>query len=240
MKERPILFSGPMVRAILERRKSQTRRVVNPQPPAGCGRISVGHFHPTIVDRDGELQPGPEVFGAFDEDTWSIRCPYGEPGDRLWVRETWAVDGWYDDVSVREIGEMHRNDTLTTQLWYAADGDLGEPGEGNAGRWRPSIYCFRWASRITLEVASVAFERLQEITEEDAIAEGIPTDGTGAALNWNRRHDFRDLWDSINGKRPGCAWEDNPTVWVIGFEMCCVSTATRPASERLLSTISEH
>src|SRR5687767_12087149 len=88
MKEHPIPFSGPMARAILEGRKTVTRRVVKPQPPDGVGRIYVGRYEPAIVDRHGELQPGPGIFGAYDEDgEWGARCPYGEPGDRLWVRE---------------------------------------------------------------------------------------------------------------------------------------------------------
>jgi len=164
MKERPILFSGPMVRAILEGRKTQTRRIVKPQPLRDRG---------VMAFNDGEHP--------------QMRCPYGKPGDRLWVRETWCPD--VEPYTFR----------------YKADGD--EPLE----RWRPSIHIPRWASRITLEVVSVRVERLQNISEDDALAEGITLVERGTSPV----DQFNKLWESING--PG-SWEANPWVWVVEFK----------------------
>lgn len=170
MKERPILFSGPMVRAILEGRKTQTRRVVKPQPAhiAGIG---------TVLNID-------TITGKA--------CPYGKPGDRLWVRETW------DGVRLDGGGAL---------VSYRADGDKPVTDDG---RWHPSIHMPRWASRITLEVVSVRVERLQEISEEDAMAEGV-------ALAENYRGPvahFASLWEQINGLG---SWNANPWVWVVEF-----------------------
>ena len=92
MRERPILFSGPMVRALIEGRKTQTRRIVKPQPHEDCSAIEVGRYHPTVIDRHGDEQPGAEIFGAYSLDgDWGAKCPYGAPGDRLWVKETFAT-----------------------------------------------------------------------------------------------------------------------------------------------------
>lgn len=199
MKERPILFSGLMVRAILEGRKTQTRRVV---------KNATGPFwdHPgyRIVMHDGftfwETHSGkPNQYGP------SIACPYGKPGDRLWVRETW----WAARDDVR--GEMKRD---TVRYAATADG-LGVP------KFRPSIHMPRWASRITLEVVSVRVERLQDISEEDAKAEGIEllngryTFNAGAHESHTAVESFRALWESING--PG-SWDSNPWLWVVEFK----------------------
>lgn len=174
MKERPILFSAPMVRAILEGRKTQTRRVLKHQPPDDVAPITVARYHPTIIDRHGDEAPGDEVFGAYSEDgVWGCKCPYGEPGDRLWVRETWSTDfaRYYP----------------CERVWYAADDDRRHDIEVRDGvrgifspesnlhvpfRWRPSIHMPRWASRITREITRVRVERLQDISEADAVAEG--------------------------------------------------------------------
>jgi hypothetical protein len=164
MKERPILFSGPMVRAILEGRKTQTRRIVKPQPLC----IASGEW---IMNGSA--------------------CKYGKPGDRLWVRETW----WAPRDDVR--GEYKRE-----YIKYAATLDgMGQP------TWKPSIHMPRWASRINLEVVSVRVERLQNISEEDARAEGI------WQPNWPLS--WRQLWESINGAG---SWEANPWVWVVEFK----------------------
>jgi hypothetical protein len=171
--EHGILFSAPMVRAILEGRKTQTRRVLNPM------HISV----------TGEL----------------LRWPYGDRGDRLWVRETWRV------------GSDNR-------VHYRAD----EPDGG--GPWRPSIFMPRGASRITLVVTDVRPERLQDISEGDAEREGV--DGPSCsdeAYGWYPSGSFRDLWISLNGKRPGCSWADNPWVWVLTFERVELNRAREQA-----------
>lgn len=215
MKERPILFSGPMVRATLDDRKTQTRRVVTNFPETVSNGYSfdqsTGHIHCHNDYLPPDCQVVPPHYDAFDPREANFRCPYGEPGDRLWVRETWMHFGncstghepvraqvrYAADESTRLCGEWPDHEAAPHRKWW------------NTGRapWTPGIHMPRWASRITLTVTSVRVERLQAITEEDARAEGCTS-----------RIDFRHLWDSINGKRPGCAWADNPWVRVVGFE----------------------
>lgn len=223
MSERPILFSGPMVRAILEGRKFQTRRVVKAGQVFG--------------------------YGPMDRWTWSSAiatehaarfCPYGKPGDRLWVKETWRSwdEGCRDDHDDDcEPCEPHCNQTYVA---YAAtprrgfrpkpDGsaitylDESSPLEQDSkllGPWKPSIHMPRWASRITLEVTGVRIERLNDISEADAMAEGISVRNhhrwgfaeTGSDHN-APTYAFRSLWESINGEG---SWSANPWVWVISF-----------------------
>lgn len=195
MKERPILFSAPMVRAILEGRKTQTRRVV---------------------------KHAPAPWNA-EHTAWDMTCcPYGQPGDRLWVRETWGAHFMWDDVPPSGIP----NDGKAC-LFYMADGfSTGGCSQTRRDKWRPSIHMPRWASRITLEIAGVRVERLQDISEKDAQAEGaMYHDGRGIGHSgW--RHDYKDvhvdarssfyrLWQEING--PG-SWDANPWVWVVEFK----------------------
>lgn len=216
-KERPILFSAPMVRAILEGRKTQTRRVVKP-----VGRDT--DF--VLVDHEGRWLPyrsddGESTFhtvrrGGKDYlDESPIACPYGKPGDRLWVRETFQR--FTDD------GEM----------MYKADAGAFEAmnelkrDECAEARWRPAIHMPRWASRITLEVTDVRVERLQDISDRgpqnDCTAEGVFHCGMqapsyeqwqGAGFRSSEKWMYRKLWESING--PG-SWDKNPWVWVIEF-----------------------
>lgn len=200
MKERPILFSGPMVRALLDGSKTQTRRVVKPQPPNHMGTVR------TLGDGDWQFVQDAHTL-ADSASTW--RCPYGQPDDRLWVRET--------------FGHFERNDTLKPgdTIYYRADGECLE-----LRPWRPSIHMPRWASRITLEITGVRVERLQDISEADAIAEGCaknhnnyywggPHKAGGLKQMATARQAYQDLWESING--PG-SWEANPWVWVVGFK----------------------
>ena len=190
MKERPILFSAPMVRAILSGAKTQTRRVMKVR----C--------HSICENDDGKLWPWSEDV-ELAEDFWHP-CPFGQPGDRLWVRETWGA-------LPHMLGGFQRE-----SLRYRADGEY--QNEHGAWRWRPSIHMPRWASRITLEITDVRVERLQDISGMDAKREGvsvpahIPEDG--ADLDYARRG-FRRLWEEIHG---GGAWEKNPWVWVIKFK----------------------
>lgn len=198
MKERPITFSGPMVRAILEGRKTQTRRVVNPQPYEDCGRLEVGMFAPTKIDRHGEEYPGDDIFGAWSLDgEWGARCPYGAPGDRLWVKETWQY-----------------LPTTTEQVVYLATVPDGE----HPPSWRSSRHMPRAASRVTLEVVSVRVERLLDISEQDAMAEGAREEISLPGDRGSFIGGFHFAWDAINHARPGCAWSDNPWVWVIEFK----------------------
>jgi hypothetical protein len=197
MNERPILFSGPMVRAILEGRKTQTRRIVKPQP--------IGEFdgpkkyNPSITNRRGDMRPGPERFGIFDTcGEWSIPCPYGQPGDRLWVRETWACIG---------LGKYAHRATDESNL-----PDIKKLCNG----WKPSIHMPRCVSRLTLEITFVDIEPLQSIIEHDARSEGYPGNTVdGQYVPWSPFGWFMSLWQSINGIE---SWDANPWVWVIGFE----------------------
>lgn len=198
-KERPILFSAPMVRAILEGRKTMTRRVVSPRltpdgmwardDSRGCERLF----------RHGEVAPrGAKPWWPIGGINGAIsRCPYGVPGDMLWVRETWA-----SDVDGCPAGLSYRADHLDPR------GD----GPANPMRWRPSIFMPRWASRITLEVTGVRVERLQDITAGDAECEGVD------AAHCGRIDAFERLWDSINSSR-GYGWTVNPWVWVVTFKV---------------------
>lgn len=207
MKERPILFSGPMVRAILDGRKTQTRRIV--RLPAWF--------------RDEY-----STFGS-SEIASEVACPYGAPGDRLWVREAWALedlgeDGqrlvWMVDRAAKWVGDGETIHYL--ELDY-------EPA-----RWRPSIHMPRWASRLTLEVTGVRVEQLRALetwndrTEADVLAEGLTfvEDMPGAVmpkqyglpgrmLSRTPWCAFQKLWDEINGKR--APWSSNPWVWVVEF-----------------------
>lgn len=205
MKERPILFSGTMIRAILDGRKTQTRRILKSQPPSGALCVAVFHHpdprtHFWANDRSGLLD-------------WAQACPYGEVGDRLYVRETWQH-------SNHPFG-AYENDCL---IFYRADylhdplgPDLERSADGIRREWRPSIHMPRAASRITLEVTGVRVERLQEISEEDAIAEGLivpmyEQDGSGPTYQCAYRH----LWDDLNTAR-GYGWDANPWVWVVEF-----------------------
>ncbi|GAV24790.1 hypothetical protein ciss_07230 [Carboxydothermus islandicus] len=215
--ERPIIFSTEMVRAILEGRKTQTRRVIKPQPPNYVDKIYGPEiYEPAIINKDGELVPGKPVYGVYDEwGEWGVKCPYGQPGDILWVRETWIKDaaGYHYRANFNPGMEETVKPTL---------------------RWRPSIHMPREASRLFLRVKNVRVERLQDISEQDAIAEGIEwtEEGplhahyldknickTGAWLNFTTaREAFASLWDSINAKN-GYGWDVNPWVWVIEFEL---------------------
>ena len=191
MKERPIIFSGPSVKAILEGRKTMTRRVVKPQlEPVLNGW--------KVWDKMGGY------FGFYDnrKDVEALllsTCPCGQPGDGLWVRETWST-----------ILQDSRSDT--EGLVYRAD------GERDGQVWRPSMFMPRWASRLTLEVTGVRVERLQEIGEEDALAEGVCDIPGGCHYSAVHVQMFQQRWDAINGKK--YPWARNVWVWVIEFRRC--------------------
>ena len=174
-----------MVRALLSGTKTQTRRALRIQPPDDR-RIMCGPYNPTVIRR-GEEEPGPETFGAFTEDgSWTTPCPYGRPGDKLWVREAWRTTNELDKLSGKEIAEACI-DAGYHHAWapfqYEADkkrvnwAHTGKPppmeAEPPPGRYRHARFMPRWASRITLEITDVHVQRLQEISEADAIAEGI-------------------------------------------------------------------
>jgi hypothetical protein len=214
MTDRPILFSAEMVRAILDGRKTQTRRVMKVQPwPDSI--VTVEHYHPTVIDRHGDMQPGPEIFGAhWDDGEYGCRSPYGAPGDMLWVREAWRAWSQYDDWPPSRLPPG-------VDVQYIADASAPW-----SSRYRSPRYMPRWASRITLEVKGVRVERLHDITEDDARAEGAMWHDGGTYWHSGWRHDYSDVhadayssfarfWNNINGPD---AWEENPYVWVISFQ----------------------
>lgn len=200
MKERPILFSGPMVRAILCGRKTQTRRVV--KESFNVDRVTYGCI-------------GGQGFG-FIFGNKVVRCPYGELGDRLWVKET-----HFEARKWRHAPLF----AAAPDFIYRADCELRSVI--GCHHWKPSIFMKRESSRITLEIVSVRVERLQEISEADAMAEGIepkqmPTgevvynDHLGTEAKLARPvSSYATLWDSINGIG---AWATNPWVWVVEFK----------------------
>lgn len=194
MNERPILFSGAMVRAILAGKKTQTRRVVKPQPvedPPG---------YLIYTDRRG-LESGTFVKDAG----WWLNCPYGDIGDRLWVRETLrcAQDGTWYYAADKAALFVREQDAARAAAWaHHKEGDVCT-----------SIHMHRWASRLTLEIVSVRVERVQDISEADAWAEGVAPAPGGL---WSARQSFAALWDSINAKH-GYGWEADPWVWAIEF-----------------------
>jgi hypothetical protein len=226
MKERPILFTGDMVHAILEGRKTMTRRVIKPQPvrsvtdwtmDAEEGEAAIYRGWPHWL----EASRGRNKRDAGELTPRKIACPYGQPGDRLWVRETFCPTvGGCEEPAIYQAS-------------YEEGKHLFEP------YWRPSIFMPRALSRILLEVTAVRVERVQDIGEEDARAEGIAPNWVGDLKGWNPeehgflgtplpdpdseeayyrtgREAFAELWNSINAKR-GYGWDANPWVWVINF-----------------------
>ena len=204
-KERPILFSAPMVRAILDGRKTVTRRAVNPQPvlTEGSGFSWKGH-----------------LFGCGSDDRETARnfskhcCPFGKPGDRLYVRETCLINDYRE-------ARVPVDERASCEIHYRADGVPDFEGEEELIRWRPSIHMPRWASRILLEITDVRVERLQDITYEQAVAEGVHrgplrewcASDEGGACHKYPVPAFRDLWQSTGGD-----WDANPWVWVVEFK----------------------
>ena len=220
MKERPILFSAPMVRAILAGQKTQTRRIAK-LPRARDSFVMLDHgsgWWPYQSD-DGET----ELCDDSCEHPYS--SPYGQPGDRLWVRETWMdlLGTGVEPITGRHSRYAYRADTPA--------GSYGDETRKEYGlKWRPSIFMPRSASRILLEIVSIRVDRVQNISPSDAIAEGIDRTVTGDG--WRRysdseteaaglppcqypRHSYRSLWEHINGEM---SWDENPWVWVIEFK----------------------
>lgn len=214
MKERPILFSAPMVRAILAGQKTQTRRAFSPYTEKlMCAAASIGEVS-WFMDNGGLEENDLAYVQQF--------CPYGQPGDRLWVRESWAdltqTHGQRWERLNCETGLYERG--INPFAWYRADGDQPDVGDGatHYAPWRPSIHMPRWASRILLEVVAIRVERLQDISDADCIAEGAPG-GHGAipgyTYNATPQEHYRHIWTSINGP---ASWDSNPWVWVVEFK----------------------
>ena len=189
-KERPILFSAPMVRAILAGTKTVTRRIVKPQPEPN------EHASPLAPESGRYHWPSNLARTMVDVRDMGSIGPFGRRGDRLWVRETWRVFG----------GREYEYQREPASVIYRAD-----PEATDGGEWRPSIFMPRWASRITLEVVSIRVERLQEIDDAEAIREGV----RGGSLTSDAEA-FEQLWDEINGDR--APWSSNPWVWRVEFK----------------------
>lgn len=231
MKEHSILFKGPLVRAILEGRKTVTRRAIKPEPQM-------------VTDRSVEPWRGdPETLLRLLEKSGQ-KCPFGQPGDRLWVRETWGVishtwdeDGnmidWAPDRPATPVREMPFGlGYYSGHVIYAADGPMEWAGDDDGGgdprsAWKPSIHMPRKVCRLLLEVTDVRVERLQDITDSQIMAEGVDLEaladgqerydmvlaGSGADGRPTLRTAWRDLWNSTGGD-----WDANPWVWVIEFK----------------------
>lgn len=233
MKSRPILFSGTMVRAILEDRKTQTRWIVKRQR---------GRCQPWIsMDPDSDTDPnclmqgvcppkGPWPMENTEDGMCPVECPYGQVGDRLWVRETWAWALASDGTQA--ICYQADMAALSALAWDNGEGDwshVGDPVELHCkpSHWKPSIFLPKWANRITLEITGIRVEQLQDISEENAIREGVvsipdsdgPNKFTVRNDGWSMsaptaKGAFALLWDDIYGDG---SWDANPWVWTINF-----------------------
>lgn len=208
----PIPFKAEMVRAVLDGSKTQTRRPLKVQPHSVAEVASGNH----LFDYRTDLADYSRVVPMAD---LVKRCPYGQPGDGLWVREAWKAHTTFDHLPPRDIPQSH--------VWYMAD-----DGYKAESRYRQGMFMPRWASRITLEVVSVRVERLQDISEADALAEGIdrPENMSAEEMKaldvWDGAerayfnalnqpvNQYRRLWDQINGPD---SWAANPWVWVVEF-----------------------
>ena len=221
MKERPILFNAEMVRALLDGRRTQTRRPIKPQPEFESG-FDYPHEHELAIY--WKKEDSYNSIGELKADMLK-HCPFGQVGDRLWVKETFLLD---DNGVPSHMGIQY----FPVYKADYADGNYWE------AKWRPSIHMPRWASRITLDVVAVRVERVQEISEGDVDAEGLycpyervvthsedysaPCYVEGPCHNYDRfceksmQENYKELWNSIYGKT--FPWESNPWVWVVEFK----------------------
>lgn len=234
LSDKPIIFSALMVRALLDGRKTMTRRVLKPQP---IGR-------PWFWEGD-EVDPEPEWFDGYEEGLEPCGAADREVnnpiqfryriGDRIWVREAWRTFASMDDTKPRDLwhhgcgrgaGIMYEADRCGLAITKDGERFEGPRDDANAfGKLRSPMFMPRWASRITLIVTDVRVERLQNISAADCYAEGCFRPDMSKALGSevtardNARNEYRDIWDRINDKsdKPGCAWKDNPWVTVLAF-----------------------
>ncbi len=234
MTLRPILFSAPMIRALLDGKKTQTRRVLTRRNTYFNGLPWPKEVRETDCDWSGaRVDAGPSPAGnpgpylhvqwpcgrIYDHgsDEWLAAriYPVAQPGDVLWVRETW----WHGDFDFTP--NQYKGDEPQPALFYRAS-----DAHRAVYDWKPSIHMPRWASRLTLRVTDVRVQRVQQISEADAVSEGAlnwadisPAHAEAQSrLDWAERS-FASLWNSINGKRPGCTWEDDPWVIAITFDV---------------------
>jgi hypothetical protein len=196
---RPILFSAPMVQALLAGKKTQTRRVVKPQP-THCPERRMTFDQPNGI---GTAEIPADYWRMGKGKLARVDCPFGNVGDGLWVRETWCV------------GYPGTRDPILYRASY----------EGGAEHtWKPSIHMLRMDSRILLEITDIRVERVQDISEKECLAEGTAaltyrSASAGIEVHFTPKQNFGSLWDSIYGNRQGCSWQANPWVWAITFKM---------------------
>ena len=197
-QNKPIIFRTEMVRAILDGRKTQTRRAV---------KIKSGDSFNTYSIQPGYINGGHDNYYGFSSEEHDYKCPYGQPGATLWVRETFALDEWFYLPGHKEV--LYKTDNI--------DSDYPV-------KWKPSIHMPKWACRIWLEIINIKVEKLQDIRMSDCEAEGAKDYLYGEYPNSYNikkagsclRHNFHRLWDSINEKKH--PWASNPWVWVVEFE----------------------
>ncbi|MEA4465557.1 hypothetical protein VBR84_14785 [Klebsiella pneumoniae] len=198
MKERGMIFNGEMVRALLSGRKTQTRRIIK---DCTVGRDQISKF----------IQIEKKFIGCYPEDVPELIrecCPYGIPGDRIWVREAFRVHSRATDVATLVYKASERN-SWTEQTRRVPVAVCNKPATPE--KWTPSLHMPRWASRILLEITGVRVERLRSMSQDDARAEGV----IAASGPMEAGLAFRELWDSIYGEE---SWKANPWVWVIEFK----------------------
>ena len=217
MREHQLLMKGPLVRATLAGLKTQTRRPIKPQPDEdildvrydAIADLWLGNTH-----EDNDL--------GYTS-SWAARCPLGKAGDRLWVRETWCLASAESETTPTDLRPMRGSRWC---YYYATEPDVEHEEGGNRSPWRPSIHMPRWACRLVLPLVSVRVERVQDITEEDAKAEGVERISAGPGWEcWmgygpsssckTARDSYRSLWISIYGEE---SWDANPWVWVAEWE----------------------
>ena len=215
---KPIIFNTEMVRAILDGRKTQTRRIIKPQPKEGSSGFKLCRplddcFGKKYIKQFGVMYKPPKKEWLDDtHPMWNfVKCPYGQPCDRLWVRETWLQlkkDIHYPEDMV----------IVPKGIYYRADNKLANP------KWKPSIHMPKKYARIWLEITNIRVERVRDISEEDCLKEGLldlemARDSRQCKNQpvWSRNAKFGILWNSINEKR-GYGWDKNPFVWVIEFK----------------------
>ncbi|WP_337038615.1 MULTISPECIES: hypothetical protein [Pseudescherichia] len=219
MAERGMIFNAEMVGAILDGRKTQTRRVVNGVP-------TTHDFHGWVLSSTSAKDEGKACWAIGKSPLLKqpirVRCPFGEVGDRLWVREAFRVMGCATDVARLMYKASERNSFTESTRTVPVASCTKQPSQ----KWTPSIHMPRWASRITLEITNVGVQRLQSISQNDAAREGLvrlPASGRycinqGDQYFGGASHDAREvfswLWSSIYGEE---SWESNPWVWVIEF-----------------------
>lgn len=221
MKERPILFSAPMVRAILDGTKTQTRRFAKipcKRITAKYGDVDVQEVKyyapPSGKSQEGWAAPGINYWTYDKADGHMIGnhidpCPYGEVGDQLWVRETHAFVPRTAYPQSKAVDQILLNDDKHNGVIFRAGWDGSQRGI----IWSPSIYMPRWASRIQLEITGIRVERLQDISDQDALCEGV--DRTNTSISGYAIERYKNLWETINGED---SWNSNPWVWVIEFK----------------------